>query len=177
MLKFFAGAGVFLALLLSAAPSRAQEQGVVFVEVERIFRESSLIKEIREKVEAEFEVQEESMRKLVEDIRERRSRLNKEDLTLSADEKSEIRQEIERIEVLLNREDKALREDRSLRFGEFKKQLEPVILELIGALAKENGYELVLDSVVVLYGGTAANATDEIIKRLDEEVTVEQLER
>lgn len=176
MLRVLAGA-VLLALSLAAAPSHAQERPVVFVEVEKIFRESSLINEIRDTVRKEFEVQEESMRKLVEDIRERRSRLNKEDLTLSTDEKAEIRQEIERIEVLLNREDKALREDRSLRFGEFKKELEPLILELIGEMARENEYEMVLDSVVILYGAPIANITDDVIRQLDENVTVDQLKK
>ncbi len=176
MLRVLAGAAL-LALSLAAAPSSAQERPVVFVEVEKIFRESSLINEIRDTVRKEFEVQEESMRKLVEDIRERRSRLNKEDLTLSAEEKAEIRQEIERIEVLLNREDKALREDRSLRFGEFKKELEPLILELIGEMARENEYEMVLDSVVILYGAPIANITDDVIRQLDENVTVDQLKK
>ncbi len=165
-----------LAILLSSAQAGSQENlRVVFVEVERVFRESSLIGQIREQIEEEFSDQAQAIRKLIENIQERRDKLSKEGLTLSSEETNGLRQEIDRFEVLLQREDEALREDRNLRFSEFREKLEPEIFRLISNVAKEGEHEMVLDSVVVLYGATEANVTDQVIDMLDKNITLEQL--
>ena len=167
---------MLLALLFVCATlsAKAQDPKVVFVQVEKVYRESALIQQIRANIEEEFKLREEEVVKILEEIREKRNRLNKEGLTLGADEKEELRQDIDRLERVLTREDKALREDRNLRFSEYREKLEPRILRVIGQIAQAHNYEIVLD--FVLFGKTNANITDEVIKLLDEQVTVDSLE-
>jgi len=160
----------------ASAQDAAAVQGakVVFVQLERVYSDSVLIQQIREKIELEFKEREEDVLQVVKDIRERRNRLEKDSLTMGADEKEVIRQEIDRLERQLNREDTALREDRNLRFSEYRQRLEPRILRIIGQIAQEGEHEIVLD--FVLFGRTSANITEEVITLLDEQVSLDDLE-
>jgi len=172
---------IALALALGISFTAPAQEGdgepgakVVFLQLERVYSESALIQQIREKIELEFKEREEEVLQVVGDIREQRNRLEKDSLTMGADEKEAIRQNIDKLERQLNREDTALREDRNLRFSEYRQRLEPLILRVVGQIAQEGQHEIVLD--FVLFGRTSANITEQVITLLDEQVTLEDLE-
>jgi outer membrane protein len=158
-------AAVFIALC-AAHPASAAE--AVFVDWERILRDSQVMKEAASEVTGGFAAREQDLRRLREDILGGREKLQKESLTMSEAEKRDLRAEIERKELEFNRGGRALREDRELAFRDLRRRFARDITAAISEVARDGGYAMVIDSSALLYGMPEADITEAVIARFDE---------
>lgn len=161
----FFSAVVFSALATAGAAGAAE---AVFVDWERILRDSQVMRAAAAEVTDDFADREGELRQLREDILGGRERLQKESLTMSEAEKRDLRAEIERKELEFNRGGRALREDRELAFRDLRRRFARDITAAISEVARDGGYAMVIDSSALLYGMDEADITEAVIVRFDE---------
>ena len=178
----------FAAFLLLAASAPAIAEGeTVFVDIDRVYRDSEAIGKILERIGAEFEDREAELRDIGAELERGQERLQKESLTMSEEETDTLRADIAKFEREFARKRRALVEDRGLRLQERRKLINAEIDKAIQALAKEKNYALVLNPYIVLplggnrslthdivlFAGEGADVTDAVIAALDKDGRLE----
>ena len=170
-----------LFLLVASAPAVAEGE-TVFVDIDRVYRDSEVIGKILERIGAEFEDRDAELRDIGAELERGRERLQKESLTMSEEETDALRADIAKFEREFTRKRRALVEDRGLLLQERRKLINAEIDKTIQALAEEKNYALVLNPYivlplggnrslthdVVLFAGAGADVTGEIVGRLDQ---------
>ena len=116
-------------------------------------------------LQREFEPREEELLELREHIRERESELEKNSLVWTASEVQMRRKEITGLQRRLKRLKEELREDVNLRHNEELAKLQRLIREVIIEIAKEEGYDLVVQQAV--YVDRSINLTEQVLERLN----------
>lgn len=165
----------------------AHEGGVAFVNFERIYAKSALVKAVSDKINADFRKRTESLRQLDKEVRDKQDALQKDDLTLSDAEKEARGAEIATMQRKLVRDRQELREDRELRFEKRRKVIDTALSRIIEEIAKERKYDVVLNPFIILpvpgralthntlfYGSPGADITDEVIERFDKEAKLDE---
>ena len=175
-------AAALVALSLAVpVPAAFAEGETVFVDIDRVYRDSKVIGTVLDKIGAEFQDREDELREIGAKLERGQERLQKEALTLSEEEKDSLRGDIAQSEREFARKRRALVEDRGLRLQERRKRINSEIDKTIRALAEENQYALVLNPYIVLplggnrslthdivlFAGDRTDVTDEVIARLD----------
>lgn len=179
---------LFCALLLSigALTTASAADKIVYVDFDRIYRDSKIITEQEGKLRAEFTSREEELSAMSEEIVAARRNLEKDALVLSDDERNELRAQLEKMERDFVRGRQALVEDRALRFQERRKVIDSEINRLLTALAEQEGYTMVLNPFLrlpvserrsinhsmILYADPEADVTDKVIELFDEKATI-----
>ena len=172
------------ALLLSGGVFAADE--IVYVDFDRIYRESKIIGTVETQLREEFAGREEALEAIREEMTSQRERLEKEELTLSEQEKDEIERQIIKMERDFVRNRQALVEDRTLRFQERRKIIDSEILRLVNQLAEEKDYAIVLNPFlhlpisertslnhnIILYANRDADITEAVIELFDKEADI-----
>ena len=172
-----------LLLIVSAAAEKGQ---IVYVDFDRVYRESKIVNAVREDIDVEFREREEALKKAGEDIAKNKEDLQKELLTLSEGEKEKRRRQIVELERDFARDRRALSEDLGLRFQERRRVIDAEISRLIKELAEEKGYRMILNPYIVLpfsgdrtlthnvilYSDGTADITAEVIELFDEKAAV-----
>ncbi len=176
------------ALLLAfftAAPAFAQG-GAAFVNIDRVYSASKLVKAVGDKINADFRERTETLQQLDREIREKREALQKEELALSDAEKEARAAEITATLRQFERDRRALAEDRDLRFQERRKVIDTALAKIIEEIAKERKIDIVLNPFIALpvagralthsilfYASPNADITDEVIERFDKEAKLD----
>lgn len=177
---------ILLALLVTFTVAQAKEGGVVYVDFERIYRESKVVSAVRDDINVEFRDREEKLKDLSDKIRSINEELEKESLTLSEGEKEAQRREVAEMERGFIRDRRALSEDLGVRFQEHRRIIDAEIERLIEKLAKEKAYGIVLNPYiilpfsgdrtlthnVILYAADDADITEEVIELFDQEAKI-----
>ena len=165
----------------SAAPAAAAGE-TVFVDIERVYRDSEVIQQVRGKVDAEFEKRQNQLEEIGAEMERGRERLQKESLTLSEEEQDSLRAEIATLERDFARKRNALLEDRGIRIQGRLEFVNNEIGKTIRQLAEEKQYALVLNRYIVLpipgnrsfthdnvlYAGENSDVTAQVVEKLDE---------
>lgn len=174
---------LLLALLVSAGAHAAGE--VVYVNFDRVYRDSKVINGIRTEISAEFRDREDALKAVGEEIRAMKEEIEKEALILSDTEKEERRRIIADKERNFLRDRRALSEDIGLRFRERRRAIDAEIARVINVMAEERKYGMVLNPHIVLpfsgdrtlthnvilYADESADITGEVIERFDKEAS------
>lgn len=186
--NFFAAAFSALAICAvfaaAAVPAPAFAAGIVYVDFDRIYRDSQVINDIRGEISAEFRDREDELKAAGEEIRALKEEMEKEALILSDAEKGERAREIDAKERNFLRDRGALREDIGLRFQERRRAIDAELERVIKTMAEERKYDMVLNPYIVLpfgertlthnvilYSNETADITNDVIKFFDEKAT------
>ena len=155
----------------SAAPAVAEGE-TVFVDIDRVYRDSKIIGQVLERIGAEFQDREAELRDIGAELERGQERLQKEALTMSEEEKDGLRAGIAKSEREFARKRRALVEDRGLRLQDRRKLINAEIDKTIRALAEENNYALVLNPYIVLPLGNNRSLTHDIVLFADDKTDV-----
>jgi outer membrane protein len=152
--------GLFLGL---AGQACAKEYKIAYVDLAKVFDEYGKTKESEKKLEAKGKGKEGDRMKMVDELR----KLKDEQALLSEKAKGEKQAVIDTKIKALQDFDRITRDElvkeRNDMLGGILKDIEKVVTEY----AKANGYDLVLNSRMLLYGGTEYDLTNEILSRLN----------
>lgn len=173
-----------LAAVAAAHPALAAGE-IVYVNFDRVYRDSAIINDIRSEISTEFRVREDALKNIGEQIRTLKEEIEKEALILSEGEKEERRRDISAKERNFVRDRQALSEDIGLRFQERRRAIDAEIARVINAMAEEREYGMVLNPYIVLpfsgdrtlthnvilYADENVDITDEVIKLFDKEAS------
>lgn len=143
-------AAVCAALLAGGA---ASAHGVVYVDIDRVYQESTIIRAVRDAINADFKEREDALRAQGETIRTMGEDLEKEALTLDDEELESRRGELEQLDRNFVRDRRALVEDRGVVMQERRRLIDVAVAKVIEAIAMEREYAMVLNPFVVLPAG------------------------
>lgn len=148
---------------VSAGTASAKELKIGYIDPVKILNEYSKTKESEKSFEEKRKVKEEERKKMTDEI----TKLKGEQALLSEKAKAEKQAVIdEKIKVLQAFDKKAQGElmgEGNIMLGNIQKDIEKTVTDY----AKEAGYDIVLNSRVLMYGKDEFDFTEEIIKRLN----------
>jgi len=152
-------------LLAVAPPVVGQATALIgFVDPVRLIEQAPQGARALKKLEIEFQSREGELKQLHTRIQDMESDLEKNILVIDANEAQSRQREIENLKRRLKRSQQEAREDYNLRRNEELGKLQTLVREVIVELAREAGYDLVIEQAV--YVSDAVNLTDEVLERL-----------
>ena len=167
-MKTMIKAGMF-AVLLGVGSAVAGDCRVGVVDTERVLRESVPAIKAEKKIEKEFSVRDQEIKKLMKQAKELQALLEKEGSKLSDADHRNKERELTAMNVNLQRMQREFREDLNLR----KNEELAIVLEqankAVQAVAEADKYDLILQEAV--YRNPKIDVTDKVIKHLAIEKT------
>jgi len=153
-----------LAIFLGMGLAHASDFKVGVVDTERVLRESVPAMNAEKKIEKEFSVRDQEIKKLMKQAKDLQSALEKEGATLSEADHRNKERELTAVNVDLQRMQREFREDLNLR----KNEELAIVLErankAIQAIAEEDKFDLILQEAV--YRNPKIDITEKVIKKL-----------
>ena len=150
-----------------AQESAARPEGIAFVILGRIFRESRYIGVKRDQVNAEFAEREDSLRKKIEEREKYRSGLDKDRISLTAAQLDEQTDRIEILNIEIKRQGRDLEEDKRIRFDAVNRELEKEVFATIEQVANRKNTYIVFELSSVLFAEKSMDITADVIELLD----------
>ena len=156
---------LILASACAAVPALANTK-IGFVNTEKLLREAPLSVTAQKKLEREFAARDQELQKLAKQARDLQAQLDKDGVTMSDSERKAKERDLGNLNRDLQRQGREFREDLNLRrneeLGKFQKQ----VLEVINGVAKEEGFDLVINDNATLYASPQVDVTEKVLKRL-----------
>ena len=156
---------VLLFALASASTAVAQQATRIgYVDMQQLLSEAPQIEAGREAIDSEFrprhqEIQADTQR--LEALREQLEQIPSEDQQA----RQALRREIDNLSMLIERRREDLRQEMLYRNNQYTQRVESEIKAAVGAVARDNGYDLVLSSPV-LYVDDSVNLTARVLAYL-----------
>lgn len=163
-MKLLSGIAAATALALGATAALAGDLRVGYVDTERILRESAPAIRAEQKIEKEFSVRDQALKKLTGDVRDLQDFLEKKGANLSAAERRTKERELSNLSAELQREQREFREDLNLRKNEEMSVLLEQANKAIQAIAERENYDLILQEAV--YRNPKIDITEKVLKAL-----------
>ncbi|MGI9306315.1 MAG: OmpH family outer membrane protein [Gammaproteobacteria bacterium] len=170
------------------SPAQSAE-GIAYINFERVYQESKIVRRVRDSVNAKFKEREDGLREQDEAIRNIREEAQKESLTLSDADLEKKAAEIEQLERNFVRERRALAEDRGAAMQERRRSIDEQIVQVAARVAREENYSMVLNPFltvpvsdnralvhnIIVFADKTADITDAVIAGFDESADFESL--
>lgn len=152
--------------VLVSAPAFAQETYKLgFVDAVRIIDAAPQSKLALEQIEQELSAQEAALNALEVELQEMQIKLEAEGENMSDTDRSDLEQDIRKIDRRLNRGRDELTEDYNIRRREELEKLQRVVSEVIQKLAIEGEYDLIVQDPIV-YVSPKVDMTQNVINEL-----------
>lgn len=164
---------VLLALAGLVAPAAAQGVRVGYVDMKRLIDSAPQLRAGRELLEREFADRDAALRAEQQRLSELEARQRRETGVVDAATAEARAREIDALRRNLDRTRTRLREDLNRRAQEEYKRRWDAMQDQVTAFARENGYDLIVESPVV-YASPSIDVTDAILERLRREAPAEQ---
>lgn len=167
MKKFFKVATLAVAMVSLSTANAAQETkkiGVVFPT--KIMQQSPQREQTIKKLESEFKGRYEDLQALEKEITKIESTLERDAELMAAAEVTTLKRKIEvkLSEYKLKR--KAFEEDNRRRQGEEQQKAMLMVRDVINAVAKKEGYDLILNGEQIVFSKTELDISDIVIKEI-----------
>lgn len=154
-------------LLIGCTQAVAADFRVGIVNTERILRESAPAVKAEKKIEKEFSIRDQEIKKVAKQAKDAQVLMDKEGLTLPDAEKRNKERELANLNMNLQRMQRSFSEDLNLR----KNEEMSVVLEhanrAIQTLAEKEKYDLILQEAV--YRSPNIDITDKVLKYMANE--------
>lgn len=162
---------VGLIVALAIAPAAWGQTKVGYVDVDRVTRKAKAVNKAMDNVQSDIETLQRQIDEKRQQIKELESDVQRSEGVVASSEIEKKRKEIARLRNELD--DLAYRAERKARELDAT-VFEPLMKRILFAIqdvAKENKYDIVLRGEAVLYGTSAVDITDAVIRKLNEETT------
>jgi len=160
---FFA---VFFGALI-AANAQAGDFRIGIVDTERILRESAQALAAQKKIDKEFAVRDQEIKKLAGEIKDAQEEMDKNRSKMSDSSRRIKEREIANLNLQLQTRQREFREDLSLRQNEELAQILAKADKAIRAIAESEQYDVILQEAV--YRNPRVDITDKVLKYLEGE--------
>lgn len=156
--------------------SSAGEVNIAFVNTARILEQAPQAKAARDKLQQEFAPRDADLVSQQKALQSLQQKLERDGAIMGETERQKLERDILSQQRELKRAQGEFSEDLNLRRNEEFAKLQREAGETIVALAKEFGYDLVLEAGVV-FASDKVDVTDKIIERLRERFNTQAVER
>ncbi|MBK8534974.1 MAG: OmpH family outer membrane protein [Candidatus Competibacteraceae bacterium] len=157
---------VATALVLPVSLAQAADVKLGFVSIAKILNSAPQAEAASKRLEQEFAPRQKGLVEAQKSLRKQEEKLSKDGAVMSESQRRSLENEIRNQARELKRTSDEFREDFNLRrneeLGKFQKQ----VLEVINSVAKEEGFDLVVNDSATLYFSPQVDATEKVLKRL-----------
>ncbi len=163
------GKRVLAGTLLAACfvfPVQAQGVRMVFVNTPEVLKEAPQAQEARDRLKTEFAPRDEKLASSGSALKELEEKLERDGAIMSESERRKVERDIVSARRELKRSREEFNEDFNIRRNEEFSKLQRKVAKAITDLAKENGYDLVLEAGVV-YASDKVDITESVVERLN----------
>ena len=165
-MKLKQGFLIAAALALSMAQAQAAELKIGFVSIAKILSSAPQAEAASKRLEQEFAPRQKGLVEAQKSLRKQEEKLTKDGAVMSESQRRNLEGDIRNQMRELNRTNAELRDDFNLRrneeLGKFQKQ----VLDVINNVAKEDGFDLVINDGATLYVSPQVDVTDKVLRRL-----------
>ena len=156
---------IFALSLLVLPLSVLAEVKVGFVNTAKLMEEAPQAQDASKQMETEFAPREKELISLQREIKQMEDKLTRDGAVMSESERNKAERELLNQKRDLKRSQDEFREDLNIRRNELLARLQKELNDAIVALAKEDGYDLVLFEGVV-FASDRIDITDAVLERL-----------
>lgn len=142
------------------------EVKIGFVKVDQILKEAPQASASNKKLESEFKVRTEKLKKEISDLNKQEKDFKKNSLTMSDTEKEKIQKKLQNYRIDIQRSERELREDIDLRRREEISMLQDQVTKVIEIVANREKFDLIFYTGVA-YASDNINITPLILKELE----------
>lgn len=154
------------ALALPLSLAQAADVKIGFVSIAKILNGSPQAEAASKRLEQEFAPRKKGLDEALKSLRKQEEKLAKDGAVMSDSQRRNLENDIRNQARELKRTSDEFREDFNLRrneeLGKFQKQ----VLDVINSVAKEEGFDLVINDQATLYASSQVDVTDKVLKRL-----------
>ena len=169
-----AGFGASLLALSLANPLAAQEATKIgYVDMKRLVDMAPQIQEGKNKLDREFRTINDEVLEDEEELTELEDRLARDRAVMSDPEVANLERQIRTLRRDVRRKKEDLREEFTFRLTQELQEVEEEINDAVRALAREQGFDLLLRSPVV-YASERIDITDEVLSQLQQDFERQQ---
>jgi len=158
---------LIIVLLFGFVNISLAELKIGFVKVDQILKDAPQASESNKKLESEFKVRTEKLKKDISDLNKREKDYKKDSLTLSDTDREKKQRELQQARIDIQRTERELREDIDLRRREEITKLQNKVTKVIEKLAVDKKYDLIVYTGVA-YASDSIDMTPQILKALSE---------
>ncbi|MDD5495683.1 MAG: OmpH family outer membrane protein [Candidatus Omnitrophica bacterium] len=154
-----------LTSLMVALPgiSQAKEYKMAYVDLAKVFDEYKKTKEAEKSLADKGKVKEEERKKLVDEVRKMKDEQAFLSEKAKAEKQTAIDDRITKLQDFDRKTREELMKERNDMLGGILKDIEKVVSDY----SKENGYDMVLNSRMLLYGKEDLDVTNDVLKKLN----------
>jgi Skp family chaperone for outer membrane proteins len=156
----------------AAAAQNPAAPVIIVVDLQRVQRESSAIKNIREQVDAQTQTYQGQIAGLENDHRQKTQELQRQRAILSAEAFAQKRQELDQSAGEIRRNFQKIKRALQRAQGNSLQVVQKQVLSIVGKLMIERGANLVLEKslVILTQGDQNLDVTDEVLAHLNEQL-------
>lgn len=155
----------------AAAQDGAQAATIAFVDVARIMRDSAAAKSLRAQLEKQENTYEAEIKGKTDGLRKDEDALRKSRASLTPDAFGAKQQEFQTKVDSLRQQVERRRQQMAFAQEDAMRKLEPILAKVVAEVAKEVGASIVLDTGRVLVSSNNLNITDQVLSRLDGQIS------
>jgi len=163
---------VVLAFLLPLSPivlaEEAQSLRIAFVNAARIVETAPQAAEARKRLEDEFAPRDGGLVQMQEEIREAEDELARQTRATDSERRG-MEREIMAQKRELKRAQEEFREDLNIRRNEEFARLQRLVADIITTMAREEGFDLIVNEAAVIYASDRVDVTEMVLERLKNE--------
>ncbi|MFO1420791.1 MAG: OmpH family outer membrane protein [Candidatus Competibacteraceae bacterium] len=154
------------ALALPLSLAQAADVKIGYVSIAKILNSSPQAEAASKRLEQEFAPRKKGLDEALKSLRKQEEKLAKDGAVMSDSQRRNLENDIRNQARELKRTSDEFREDFNLRrneeLGKFQKQ----VLDVINNVAREEGFDLVINDQATLYASPQVDVTDKVLKRL-----------
>ena len=153
-------------LVLPVALAQAAEVKIGFVSIAKILNSAPQADAASKRLEREFAPRKKGLDDAVKALRRQEEKLNRDGATLSESQRRSLESEIRNQARELKRTGDEFREDFNLRRNEELGKFQKEVMDVVTSVAKEDGFDLVVNDSATLYASPQVDVTDKVLSRL-----------
>ena len=165
-MKFMSKLLIAGTLALPLALAQAADVKIGFVSIAKILNSAPQAESASKRLEQEFAPRKKGLDEAQKSLRKLEEKLAKDGAVMSESQRRTVENDFRNQARELKRSGDEFREDFNLRrneeLGKFQKQ----VLDVINSVAKEEGFDLVVNDSATLYASPQIDVTDKVLKRL-----------
>lgn len=162
--KWLYAAGLGMALAVSANVQAADK--IAIVNVSSIFQQLPQRATVAKQLENEFKSRATELQGQERDLQSKMQKLQRDGSTMKASDRTKMEKDIMAQRDAFSQKAQAFEQDNRRRQGEERNKLLSRIQDAVRAVAKDKGYNLVIDANAVAYADSSNDITAQVLKQV-----------
>lgn len=162
VLKF---AGLTLALMTAGMGSAMADTKIGVVDMEQVFQRLPQREQVSTQLKREFEPRVRELQKLEEEGQKLIEKFKKDESFMSKDQKKQSQEKLAKLQMEFNQKRQSFEQDNARRQSEERTKILKGVKEAIDQIARDGGYDLILENNATPYSSSKLDITSQVISK------------